>query len=186
MARPQPRVPAIPVERLSAEARGLIGNWTQLNFSRVIVNHPAAYGTFVPYLAQLIKYSKLPPRERELVCLRTLVMCGDTYELTHHKTIARNGDMSDAEIDAACEGRGESLQPFDRVVIAATEELVRDQFIRDETWSRLAERYSVEQIMDLVFLCGCYVTMAMVTRSFDIQLEEESVREQINAARTYV
>lgn len=180
-----PRIPALPVERLTAEQRELIGDWTKLNFSRVIVNHPAMYRTFVPFLAQLITRTELPPRDRELVCLRTLALCDDTYELHHHKTIARNTKMSEEEIAAACEGRGDCLSPFDLVVLRATEELVRDQFISDDTWQALSAEYNQVQLMDLVFLAGCYVTMGMITKSFGMELESEEDQVSINAGRAY-
>ena len=39
----------------------------------------------------------------------------------------------------------------------------------DETWQQLAERYSAEQMMDVVFVVANYSLMAMVTNSFGIK-----------------
>jgi alkylhydroperoxidase family enzyme len=187
MKATQPRIPAIPIDRLSAQQRNLIGAWTALNYSRVIVNHADIYGVFIPFLAQLIERSKLPPRERELVCLRTLALCGETYEMDHHKTIARNAGMSEAEIEAACAGGGTCLSSFDLAVLRASEELYRDQNVSDATWKELSTRYSDVQRMDLVFLAGCYVMMAMTTKTFGIELETSQEQlQRINATRDYV
>ncbi len=186
MSKTKVRVPAIPADRLSAEQLSLVGGWTKMNFSTVVVNHPAIYRTFVPYLAQLITNSKLPPREREVVCLRSLELCGDVYEQHHHKTIAGNVGMTGQEIEDACRGEGDTLSAFEKLVARATEELVKDQFLSDATWKALQEQYSQTQIMDLVFLTGCYVTMAMVTKSFGIELESPEVQEELNANRKYV
>jgi len=186
MAQDNSRIPAIPIERLSAEARGLVGKWTKMNFTRVIVNHPTMYRLFLPYLSQLIRNSQLPPRERELVCLRSLELCGDVYEQHHHKTIAGNCGMTAEEIEAACAGGGDCLSEFEHTVLRATDELVTDQYISDDTWAALAEQYSEVQLMDLVFLTGCYVTMGMLTRNFGIELESEEDQRELNAARDYI
>ena len=61
---------------------------------------------------------------------------------------------------------------FDRTLIKASDELLADQFVSDETWEALAERYSTEQLMEVVALVGTYLTMAMVTRNFQIPLED--------------
>ena len=180
-----PRIAPIPRERLSAEELGLIGAWTGLNYTRVIVKHPTLYGLYIPFLEQLIAKSKLTPRERELVCLRTLTLCDEEYELDHHRTIARNAAMTEAEIAAACAGEGDCLSDFDRAVLRATEELVIDRVVSDTTWGQLAGRYSETQLIDLVFLCGCYVMLAMGTKSFGVQLESAEEQARINTVREY-
>jgi 4-carboxymuconolactone decarboxylase len=145
------------------------------------------YGTFVPFLAALIAETGLPPRDREIICLRMLRICGDIYEHSHHVTIARREGMTDEEIEAASEGRGAALTDFDRVLVDATDELQRDQRIGDRTWAALGERYTEQQRMEVVFLAGCYETMAMLTKSFGMQLEtSEEDHARINALRTYI
>ena len=148
----------------------LVGDWTHLAFSRVIVRHPEMYALFVPWIEQLIARSKLPPRDREVLVLRTLGLGRDTYELHHHEMIARNAGMSDEDIRAATHGDAD-LPDWGRWLLCAAEELVREQRIADATWEALAERYDEEQLMEVVFLVGCYATMAMLTRSFGMQVE---------------
>ena len=53
-----------------------------------------------------------------------------------------------------------------------TNELVDDRRIADATWASLAERYSTQQLMDLVFTVGQYVLTCMALRSFDVPLDE--------------
>ena len=180
------RVPPLAPEHFSEEQADLVGDWTHLVFSRVIVRHPEMYRIFVPWIKQLIAGSILPPRDREVLVLRTLGMSGkETYETHHHVMIARNAGMSDADISAALAG-GEPLSPWERTLVQAVEELVRDQCVSDETWAALAERYSEEQLMEVVFLVGCYNTMAMLTQSFGMELEDAPEDfERIEKLRTY-
>src|SRR3546814_12030560 len=92
--------------------------------------------------------------------------------------------MSAAEIAAVKEGAGDGLSAFDLQLINAADELLRDKFISAMTWKKLAERYTTLQLMEVVGLVGCYTTMAMVTKTFAIQIEEsESTTETLAALR---
>ena len=177
------RIPPVEIDRMTPEQADAIGDWTHLIFSRVLVNAPRMYRSFVGHLEELVARSALPARDRQSVCLRMLELCGDVYEQTHHKVISRKVGLSDDEIAAMCAGEGDALTPFDRTVLKAVEELYRDQKIADGTWAALAERYSQEELMELVFLSGCYHTMAMLTKSFGIELEPDL--EEFNALRAY-
>jgi 4-carboxymuconolactone decarboxylase len=177
------RIPPVAIDQLNAEQSDAIGAWTHLIFSRVLVNAPRMYRSFVGHLEELVARSKLPMRGRQIVCLRMLEDCGDVYEQTHHVVISRKCGLKDEEIAAMIAGEGEALTDFDRVVIKAVDELHRDQFISDATWAALAEQYSQEELMELVFLAGCYLTMGMLTKSFGIQLELDL--ESFNALRAY-
>ena len=46
---------------------------------------------------------------------------------------------------------------YDAALLRAADELRADGFVSDATWSTLAERYSIEQLMDVVFCVGQYV-----------------------------
>lgn len=187
MATPSIRIPPLDPSDFTPEQAELVGNWTHLVFSRVIVRHPGMYRNFVPHIKALIAESSLPPREREIVVLRMLALCDETYELHHHRMIAAtNTRMSDAEISAVLAGAGAGLSAFDKVLMLAAEELLRGQKLSDATWDGLGERYTIEQRMELVFLAGLYATMAMLTKSFGMPLEGEAGDfEKIQSLREY-
>jgi alkylhydroperoxidase family enzyme len=187
MSEHEIRIAPLTPEQLTPEQAGLVGDWTHLVFSRVAVRHPGAYRNFVPHIKALIVEGTIPPRDREIVVLRMLGQCDETYETHHHRTIAAtNTGMSEQEIEAALAGRGACLSKFDRVLIRSAEELLRDQKIGDKTWAALGERYCDEQKMEVVFLAGLYVTMAMLTKSFGMPLEGESEdSERIQSLRDY-
>lgn len=177
------RIPALDPADFTEEQKNLVGEWTYLEFSRVLINSPRMYGTFVPWLKELIAETVLSARDRQIVCLRMLELCGDVYEKTHHIVISRKCGLSDEEIEAFRTGEGAALADADRYVVSAVEELYKDQCIGDATWEALARRYSQEQLMELVFLAGCYQTMGMLTKSFGIKLEEDL--ESFNELRDY-
>ncbi|HTV95166.1 MAG TPA: carboxymuconolactone decarboxylase family protein [Steroidobacteraceae bacterium] len=177
------RIPPLAPEDFSQEQASLVGDWKHLIFSRVLVHSPRMYRTFVAHLAELITRTNLPPRDRQIVCLRMLQLCDEVYEKTHHITISRKVGLSGEEISSILDGQGDCLTAFERAVLGATDELFRRQRISDDTWSTLAARYSRQQLMEIVFLAGCYQTMAMLTKSFGMQLEPDL--ESFNALRSY-
>jgi alkylhydroperoxidase family enzyme len=172
-----PRIPPLSPEEFTDEQKGLVGEWHHLNFSRVLVQHPGIYRIFLPFIDKVIRGSNLPPRDREILCLRTLSLGNDVYEAHHHVTIARKTGMTDVEIEAARTG-GAGLGQFDQCLMRAAEEIVRQQFVSDGTWACLAERYSREQLMETVFVVGCYTIMATITRSFGMEVERDPETEQ--------
>src|SRR3546814_2294482 len=94
--------------------------------------------------------------------------------------------MSAAEMAAVKEGAGDGLSAFDLQLINAADELLRDKFISAMTWTKLTERYTTLQLMEVVGLVGCYPTMAMVTKTFEIQIEgSEATAEHPAAFRQY-
>ena len=180
------RIAPLAVDDFTPEQAELVGDWTHLLFSRVIVRHPAAYRIFLPYIDKVIRGSNLPPRDREVLVLRLLGLCDEVYELHHHEMIARGASMSEAEIAAATAGEGVELSSFEVTLCRAAEELLRDTRIGDATWAALAERYDEEQMMEVVFLGGCYVTMAMLTKTFGIPLEKQDEDyDNITSLRQY-
>lgn len=180
------RIPPLDVKDFTPEQAQLVGDWTHLVFSRVIVKSPRMYRCFVTYMAELVTKTALPVRDRQIICLRILELCGDIYELTHHITISQNAGLTVPEITAVRAGEGDCLSPFDLTLMRAAEELWHDQFIADPTWAALAERYSEVQLMEVVFLAGCYQTMAMLTKTFGIELEQPNGDfERINTLRNY-
>jgi alkylhydroperoxidase family enzyme len=132
----------------------------------------------------LIAGSDLPPRDREVLVLRTLALCDEVYEFNHHVLIARGAGMTDADIHAAATG-DPGLAPFDRTLVSAAEELARDRRVGDETWKALGLRYSSVQLMELVSLVGGYTLMAMLTKSFGIELEDPETFAGFARQRTY-
>lgn len=180
------RIPPVEPENFTPEQAELVGAWKHLVFSRVIVNNPKMYRTFLPHIEAVIAKTSLPPRDRQVLVLRTLATCNDTYELPHHVTISRNAGLSEAEIAAFQSGSGDALTAFDAVLIRAADELNRDSRIADATWAALADRYSTEQLMEVVFAVGLYRTMAMLTLTFGMELEPaEGEFADVNKLRAY-
>lgn len=168
------RISPLNPSEFTPEQKELVGDWDVLNFSRVLVQHPALYRVIVPLVEKVISFTDLPPWDREVIVIRTLAQCSETYEMSHHLDIARDKvGMSGEQIEAIITNR-DGLSESERWLVKATDELIQQFHMGDESWAALAKQYSTIQLMEVVGLVGCYTTMAMLTRSFGIRPEARS------------
>ncbi|MEZ0366635.1 carboxymuconolactone decarboxylase family protein [Mycobacterium sp. pUA109] len=179
-----PRIAPIAPENLTAEQKCKMHGWDALHFTRVMMRSPQLFDVFLPMLTKVVAQSELPPRDRQVVILRICALTGEVYEAAHHELISHTAGLSDDEIEAAHTGVG--LSPVHQLLACAAEELVHDFTISDRTWTALAEHYSDTELMEIVALAGTYTTMAMLTRSLGIQLEDHDTMKSFIALRQYV
>ena len=67
------RIPPIDPETATDEQKALLnGWWKDLNFSKVMAQHPKLYQVYVPVIAKVIAQTDLPPRDRQILVMRTL------------------------------------------------------------------------------------------------------------------
>jgi len=171
-----PRIDAIEPRDFTDEQAGVVGGRDSpvgaLNISRTLVHHPLLFRSWMPFAGFIGLQSSLPPREREIFVLRILALCGETYELSHHLVIARKAGLTTEEIAAARVGAGE-FSEFEQVLLRAAEELVREQRTAQATWSTLAQRYTNQQMLEVLFTAGMYIAASVVTNSVGIQPEAD-------------
>jgi 4-carboxymuconolactone decarboxylase len=129
-----------------------------------------AWMPFALYL--LSDKNTVPPREKELLILRTSWLCRADYDWAHHVTRAKQAGLTDEEIQRIPKGPdGRGWSRFDLLLLRAADELHADQFVKDATWKGLAERYNERQLMDTVFTVGQYAMVSMFLNSAGVQLE---------------
>lgn len=148
-----------------------------LNVFATIARHPKLLKRWVVFANHVLNGSTLPPRERELVILRTGFLCKSGYEWAQHVAIGRHAGLTDGEVERLTVGSAaDGWSDGNRLLLQATEELVADHFVSDSTWAALAEIWSEQQLMDLVFAVGQYTLVSMALNSFGVQLEDATER----------
>ncbi len=148
-----------------------------LNVFTTIARHPKLLKRWVVFANHVLNGSTLPPRERELVILRTGFLCKSGYEWAQHVAIGRHAGLTDGEVERLTVGSAaDGWSDGNRLLLQATEELVADHFVSDSTWAALAEIWSEQQLMDLVFAVGQYTLVSMALNSFGVQLEDATER----------
>lgn len=167
VADPQPAVVEL-YERAGLRAP----DGTPLNIFATFAHHPDLLRRWLVFAAHVLAKNTLPPRDRELLILRTGVRCASQYEFSQHAQIALRCDISADEVQRTklpVEQGG--WAPHDAALLRAADELHDHSCITDATWTALAARYSSEQLLDVVFTVGNYHIVAMALNTCGVQLD---------------
>lgn len=174
----KPRVAPLRDEEMNEKQRALLLDGktnAKLNVLRTTLRHPDLHKRWLVFGNHVLSKSSLSPRDREILILRAGALCRSGYEFAQHTEIGRKVGLGDDEIARIKQGPdAPGWSDFDRTLLRATDELVGDFFITDETWNALAKGYTTEQLMDLVFTVGQYVLVSMALNTFGVQIEKDS------------
>jgi 4-carboxymuconolactone decarboxylase len=154
-------------------ARGLRGpDGEVLNIFGTLAHHPDLLRRWLVFATHVLSKSTLTPRDRELLILRTGWNCRSRYEWGQHVLIARDCGITDDEIERVTAGPGAvGWSPGDRVLLTAADELNAHSSLSDATWDALTERYSTEQVLDLIATVGNYHLVAMFLNATRVALD---------------
>lgn len=167
-----PRITPVPPDELDEQQRELLGGGPTLNIFATLVRHPGLYRRWIPFGGKLLAGSKLSPRDRELVILRTAWRCDAAYEWGQHVGFAREAGLSDDEIRRIAAGADDpTWSQADADLLRMVDELVDAHCISDATWASLAERYDVKQMVELPMLSGHYAMLAGTLNSLGVETE---------------
>jgi 4-carboxymuconolactone decarboxylase len=138
----------------------------------VLLQLPALAKAFLTFNNHVAIASSVSKRVRELLILRISWLRRSEYEFVQHVVLARNAGLSEAELERVQVGPdAPGWDPLDADLVRCVDELHFDARIHDATWARLAKHFDTTQLMDIVFAIGCYEVLAMVFKTFGVQLE---------------
>jgi alkylhydroperoxidase family enzyme len=147
-----------------------------LNIFRLLANAQSAFRPFMRYGLALLRDLDLDPVVREQAILRVAALtAGAEYEWVQHEAIARAVGMTDAQV-AACR----SGDPTD-IVLRFTDEVVRDATPTDETFAAITQRFSPQEIVELLLVIGQYMCLARVMATAEIDLDPPIGAEALSA-----
>jgi 4-carboxymuconolactone decarboxylase len=175
-----PRLPPLAEADLDEQARALLAPAggpgggpaiAAVNIFTTLVRHPGLFRRWLPFGGKLLA-GKLPPRDRELLILRTGWNTRADYEWHQHVRIARAEGLTDDEIGRVQEGPdAPGWAPADSLVLRAADELHGDACITDATWAGLAARYDERQLIEVPMVVGHYHMLAFALNSLGVQVE---------------
>jgi len=167
----EPRVKPLADDELPEAIREQFGKGPMLNIFRTLSHHPDLMKRWLVFGNHILGKSTLPARERELVILRIGWLCQAGYEWGQHVQIGLDCGLTQEEIDRIPGGsQAEGWNDLDRALLDATDELHKDAFVSDSTWSRLGD-LDTQQRMDLVFTVGQYNLVSMALNTLGVQPE---------------
>jgi alkylhydroperoxidase family enzyme len=137
----------------------------------ILFKHPGVYRCQMQMGLELNKNGSLPPRDRELAILRTGWLCRSPFEWGEHVAVGKKAGLSDEEIERIRHGSdAPGWSEHDRAVLRATEELMDDHMLSDETWAVLARSWSDKQLIELPALVGAYALTAKLYHTMRFRL----------------
>ena len=138
----------------------------------VLARYPPLAKAFLTFNGYIAAGTALSTRTRELVILRIAWLRRTEYEYVQHMVMARGAGISDADIERVRQGaEATGWQNEEGEIVRAVDEIYNFGRITDVTWTRLSDIFDTRQLMDLIFVVGCYDMLATVILSLDLPLE---------------
>lgn len=184
MPQPDPpaRLPQVRAEDFTDETRTFFDQWTGGMFRnadqnpvlRTFAHHPALANAFSPLNIHLLSANTLPVKLRQIAIMRTAWITGAVYMWSSHLQTSVSCGLS-PEMYGPIQRGGDDpyFTEFERTVIRATEELVRDRRVGDASWQALRAQWNEQQMLDFLFTVGCYVMVAGVMRSTGAERQDD-------------
>ena len=173
----EPRIHPIPESEWNEQQRKALtplkrADGRVINLYTTLIRYPELARSWSAFGTHVRRDSTLPPREREILILRTGWLCRSEYEFGQHTLVGKRVGLSDGEILAITQGPDAGAwSDFDAALIRAADELHHDAFITDDTWRALAERYDEKQLIDVIMTVGQYHLVSMTLNSLGVQLD---------------
>jgi 4-carboxymuconolactone decarboxylase len=170
-----PRVPPVPEQQRTEEQRAVATDFADLGMTNAVgtyLQHPEMAAHVLPYFRYVTSGSTLSPRHRELVMLRTAWLTHSSYLWAHRAGPARGAGLTEEELRRIAMGPdARGWDAFEATLLRAADELHVDTFVSDATWQSLAARYSVDQMVDLVYGIGDLTMHADAINSLGVEIE---------------
>jgi len=174
LPRRKQRIPMRDLKTLSAEdaetaAKNRVDG-RDLNIFRVMMNHPDLTRRWTVFAGHILRKQTLPPRDRELLILRTGFNCRSPYEWGQHVRISEAGGIDRETIDRVVDGPGAGgWSESEAALLRAADELHADAKIGDDTWAALAKAYDEKQLIEIPMLVGQYHMVAFTLNSLEVE-----------------
>ena len=151
-----------------AEMRG-----RPLNVHKLMANNPELLLAWWNFRKHVVGGGKLQQRHRELIILRVAVHMKCWYEWASHVDRGLKSGLSLDEIECVRFGRVATCwNQGDEFVLRATDEVFDKQQITPETRTAMCAYFTPAELMDLIAICGAYITLGTMINTWGLELDE--------------
>jgi alkylhydroperoxidase family enzyme len=170
-----PRVEPLQAAELSDQQRSYVrpfisAQGTVPNIFGTLLRNMELFEAWASFGTYTMSGSRLDPRLREVLVLRTAANLDCEYEWHHHKRIARAIGLGADVIERIRER--EALDSDDEnLMLRCADDLAKGAMLSDAVWQQMNERFGLEYTLDVVFTVGAYTALAMGLKSCAVQLE---------------
>ncbi|MBO0855584.1 MAG: carboxymuconolactone decarboxylase family protein [Nocardia sp.] len=142
------------------------------NILGVLGHHPELASAWLSYNGALLERSTLDARYRELVILRVALRTGSEYEWIQHVRIGAAAGLTAEQIERVrLDPAASPAPPAERLLVAAADELVDGHTLTDATWAALTQHFGTRELLELLFVAGSYLCLALVFNTVGLQID---------------
>jgi AhpD family alkylhydroperoxidase len=153
-----------------ARISGRVTGTTAPNIFTTLGRGRGLFWGWLHFAGRLMPGGRLPRKQTELVILRVARLRECQYEFDHHVRLGRRAGVSAADVARVREGpQAEGWTDLERVLLEATDELVQDKDICDQTWSAVRRELDERTALELLLLVGHYDMLATTLLTLRVQ-----------------
>ena len=151
---------------------------------QALAQRPEIFTAYLPYLRSIIGPGELEQRTKELVEVRTVVLCRCLYSTSHRVRSARAAGVSEEDIVAVARGELDGFDARERLALELAYELTvrpasvayadAPQLVPEEMLVRLRSEFSEPAIVELVATIGLWNALARFHRVMGFELDMEA------------
>lgn len=173
-----PRLTPLPLGEIDPETASLIekivGPGAQPpNLLATIARHPLLFKRWLTFTNVFMLKGSIPARERELIILRSAWRYRSNYEWGHHEILGRRAGLSDLDIRRVVGGpQANGWSESEAALLSMVDELNDNSSVSDGIWARLSRSYDDKQLLEILFLAGCYAMLAYVINTCRIEPDQ--------------
>jgi alkylhydroperoxidase family enzyme len=174
--RPQtPRVAPLGKDQRTPAQQEMLASRPDYNVYKTLAHDVDLYNRWSPLGRFVMNGTSLPPRDREMVMLRMGWLCQSEYEWAQHARIAKaQAGLTNEDVHRIAEGPAATeWSAFDRTLLRMVDELRYDTMISDATWKALRSKYSVQQVIEVMYTASQYQLVSMALNSLGVQLDPD-------------
>ncbi|WP_310531275.1 carboxymuconolactone decarboxylase family protein [Novosphingobium sp.] len=170
-----PRFPPLEPKDWAQEVHTALERWQPaMKFHKTMAHNPQTLREWIGFGNHILFDNLLSQREREIAILRLAANRQCQYEWgAHYRFTVAEGLMTVGDARAlAFPIKAADWSAHEAALISAVDDLCASGEIADPVWSVLAQTYSAAHFIDLIYLVGEFMMVAMFMQSFRIELED--------------
>jgi AhpD family alkylhydroperoxidase len=126
-------------------------------------HHPSLTADWLAFTGGLIENPVLDPADRELLTLRVGWRTQCRYAWAQHIGMAEKSGLTPLQIAAVASAADAGVwSERQSDMLEATDQMVGNYRVDDATWQRLARHFDEQQLLELLFVVGSYLCLAVV------------------------
>ena len=157
----------------------------KLNIFRLMAHAETNFRPLLRLGTSILAEQKLEAKLREFAILQVGRLAPARYEWVQHVPIAKAVGASDEQIAALERGdvHASCFDETERLVLRATEELVRGVRTSEETLAALTKRFSTREVVELILAVGYYAMLARLMETAAIDIDPPAGAKVFEQAR---